>query len=340
MLPALRLAQDRARLALARRHPGGRGRSRRDARLCALDRVVLRPVPPDSGRRAPRRGVHERFVRASSARSRSWRRSRAASAARPARRAQTARSLFARSSVSAAAAGRRSSPSTTTTACTSRPTTCRRSSRSSVAPDDRPSRRDHRARRLRGDRRLPALAKARAMTPEAVTDELITSELRGRGGAFFPTGRKWSFVPSKEQLPKPHYLVVNADESEPGSFKDNEILSRVPHRFIEGCLITAHAIDCDERLRLHPRRVLRAVRDPRRRTRGAEGPARAARGRDDRRSTAARARTSAARRRRCSSRSRESAASRARSRRSLRSRASTRRRRSSTTSRRSRPCRR
>jgi NADH-quinone oxidoreductase subunit F len=88
-----------------------------------------------------------------------------------------------------------------------------------------------------------ALAKARAMTPAQVTEELIASELRGRGGAFFPAGRKWSFVPPKEQLPKPHYLVVNADESEPGSFKDNEILSRVPHRFIEGCLITAHAID-------------------------------------------------------------------------------------------------
>src|SRR5207237_2149864 len=89
-----------------------------------------------------------------------------------------------------------------------------------------------------------ALVKARAQTPAEVTEELITSELRGRGGAFFATGRKWSFVPSKEQIPKPHYLVVNADESEPGSFKDNEILSRVPHRFIEGCLITAHAIDC------------------------------------------------------------------------------------------------
>jgi NADH-quinone oxidoreductase subunit F len=89
-----------------------------------------------------------------------------------------------------------------------------------------------------------ALAKARAMTPAEVTEELIASELRGRGGAFFPTGRKWSFVPSKEQIPKPHYLVVNADESEPGSFKDNEILSRVPHRFVEGCLITAHAMDC------------------------------------------------------------------------------------------------
>src|SRR3989440_5309848 len=84
------------------------------------------------------------------------------------------------------------------------------------------------------------------MTPAEVTEELLTSELRGRGGAFFATGRKWSFVPSKDQLPKPHYLVVNADKSEPGSFKDNEILSRVPHRFIEGCLITAHAIDCDK----------------------------------------------------------------------------------------------
>ncbi len=87
------------------------------------------------------------------------------------------------------------------------------------------------------------LKRARELTPQEVTEELIASELRGRGGAFFPTGRKWSFVPSKEQLRKPHYLVVNADESEPGSFKDNEILSRVPHRFVEGCLITAHAVD-------------------------------------------------------------------------------------------------
>jgi NADH-quinone oxidoreductase subunit F len=89
-----------------------------------------------------------------------------------------------------------------------------------------------------------ALAKARAMSPNDVTNELIASELRGRGGAFFATGRKWSFVPKPEQIPKPHYLVVNADESEPGSFKDNEIMSRVPHRFFEGCLITAHAVEC------------------------------------------------------------------------------------------------
>jgi NADH-quinone oxidoreductase subunit F len=81
------------------------------------------------------------------------------------------------------------------------------------------------------------------MSSQAVIDEVIASELRGRGGAFFPTGRKWSFIPKPDQNPNPHYLVVNADESEPGSFKDNEIMARVPHRFIEGCLITAHAVE-------------------------------------------------------------------------------------------------
>src|SRR5436309_8931834 len=88
-----------------------------------------------------------------------------------------------------------------------------------------------------------ALQKARGMTPQAIVDELNASELRGRGGAFFPTGRKWSFVPKPDQNPNPHYLVINADESEPGSFKDHEIMYRVPHRFIEGCLITAHAVE-------------------------------------------------------------------------------------------------
>ncbi|MBM3676546.1 MAG: NADH-quinone oxidoreductase subunit NuoF [Actinobacteria bacterium] len=87
-----------------------------------------------------------------------------------------------------------------------------------------------------------ALAKARAMAPDAVIEELKTSNLRGRGGAFFPTGAKWGFVPKPEQLAKPHYLVINADESEPGTFKDREILLRVPFRFLEGCLIGAHAI--------------------------------------------------------------------------------------------------
>jgi NADH-quinone oxidoreductase subunit F len=87
-----------------------------------------------------------------------------------------------------------------------------------------------------------ALAKARAMAPGEVIEELKASGLRGRGGAFFPTGSKWGFVPKPEQLAKPHYLVVNADESEPGTFKDREIMLRVPFRFLEGCLIAAHAI--------------------------------------------------------------------------------------------------
>ena len=86
------------------------------------------------------------------------------------------------------------------------------------------------------------LRKARSMAPDDVIAELEASGLRGRGGAFFPTGRKWAFVPKPDQLPKPHYLVVNADESEPGTFKDREIMLRVPFRFLEGCLIAAHAI--------------------------------------------------------------------------------------------------
>src|SRR5262245_36163798 len=80
------------------------------------------------------------------------------------------------------------------------------------------------------------------MTPDEVIAELEASGLRGRGGAGFPTGRKWAFVPKPDQLPKPHYLVVNTDESEPGTFKDREIMLRVPFRFLEGCLIAAHGI--------------------------------------------------------------------------------------------------
>jgi NADH-quinone oxidoreductase subunit F len=86
-----------------------------------------------------------------------------------------------------------------------------------------------------------ALERARGMTPDEVIQVVMASDLRGRGGAAFPTGRKWSFVPKPEALPKPHYLVVNADESEPGSFKDREIMDRVPFRFLEGSLIAAYA---------------------------------------------------------------------------------------------------
>src|SRR2546430_942462 len=85
--------------------------------------------------------------------------------------------------------------------------------------------------------------RARGLEPAAIIEELNTANLRGRGGAFFPAGRKMQFIPSKEQIPKPHYVCVNADESEPGTFKDREIMNRVPHRLIEGSLIAAYAID-------------------------------------------------------------------------------------------------
>jgi NADH-quinone oxidoreductase subunit F len=85
-----------------------------------------------------------------------------------------------------------------------------------------------------------SLDKARAMEPQAVVEEILASNLRGRGGAFFPMGRKASFLAQGIR-----YLVVNADESEPGSFKDRELMFSSPHRLIEGCLITAHAINSE-----------------------------------------------------------------------------------------------
>jgi NADH-quinone oxidoreductase subunit F len=91
-----------------------------------------------------------------------------------------------------------------------------------------------------------SLEKARTMNREELLQQLLDSGLRGRGGAGFPMGRKASFVPTPEQARKPVYLVVNADESEPGSFKDREIMGRVPHRLLEGCLIAAHAIEANE----------------------------------------------------------------------------------------------
>jgi NADH-quinone oxidoreductase subunit F len=80
------------------------------------------------------------------------------------------------------------------------------------------------------------------MAPEAIIDEVKKSNLRGRGGAGFPTGMKWSFLPKDN--PKPRYLCVNADESEPGTYKDRVIIERDPHRLIEGTLVSAHAIRC------------------------------------------------------------------------------------------------
>ena len=79
-----------------------------------------------------------------------------------------------------------------------------------------------------------------SMTQEQVTEEVSRAKLCGLGGAGFPTGRKWSFIP--KETPKPKYLVVNADEGEPGTFKDRYILERDPHALLEGILIAAYAI--------------------------------------------------------------------------------------------------
>jgi NADH-quinone oxidoreductase subunit F len=73
-----------------------------------------------------------------------------------------------------------------------------------------------------------------------VIGEVTTAKLRGLGGAGFPTGKKWSFVPKGTARPK--YLVVNADEGEPGTFKDRYIMERDPHALLEGMIIAAYAI--------------------------------------------------------------------------------------------------
>ncbi len=85
-----------------------------------------------------------------------------------------------------------------------------------------------------------AWKQAQALSPAAVIDVVKESGLRGRGGAGFPTGLKWSFMPKEKK--KPHYLCVNADESEPGTFKDREIMRWTPHALLEGTAIAMHAI--------------------------------------------------------------------------------------------------
>jgi NADH-quinone oxidoreductase subunit F len=86
-----------------------------------------------------------------------------------------------------------------------------------------------------------AMEKAlKTMSPEALLEEVKTSGLRGRGGAGFPTGMKWSFLAKPEGVPR--YLVVNADESEPGTFKDRYLMERIPHLLIEGMIISSFSL--------------------------------------------------------------------------------------------------
>ncbi len=105
---------------------------------------------------------------------------------------------------------------------------------------------DAEARSLKGWKKrggYEMLEKALAMDPNAVIEEVKNSGLRGRGGAGFPTGLKWSFMPKEKK--KTHYLCVNADESEPGTFKDREIMRWTPHALLEATAIAAHAIRAD-----------------------------------------------------------------------------------------------
>src|SRR3546814_1626336 len=76
---------------------------------------------------------------------------------------------------------------------------------------------------------------------DGIIEEVKASGLRGRGGAGFPTGLKWSFMPKESKDGRPSFLVINADESEPGSCKDREIIRHDPHKLIEGALIAGRS---------------------------------------------------------------------------------------------------
>lgn len=84
------------------------------------------------------------------------------------------------------------------------------------------------------------LKKALKMQPQQIIDEVKASGLRGRGGAGFPTGTKWSFLPKNNE---PRYLLCNADEGEPGTFKDRMMMERAPHQLIEGMIISGYAVN-------------------------------------------------------------------------------------------------
>ena len=170
------------------------------------------------------------------------------------------------------------------------------------------------------------------MAPDDVIQVVKDSGLRGRGGAGFPTGMKWSFVP--QDTGKPTYVTVNFDESEPGTCNNRELMEREPHQMLEGAMIAAYAIRCHTVFVycrgefLWPGTVVqRAIAElyaaGLRRARASWAPTTTWTSC----CTAAPARTSAARRRRCSPRSRASAASHGCVRRSRPWRACTSRRR-------------
>ena len=85
----------------------------------------------------------------------------------------------------------------------------------------------------------------KSLSPQEVTELVKKSNLRGRGGAGFPTGSKWSFVPMGADAPRPKYLIANADEMEPGTFKDRLLMEGDPHQLIEGMIVSAFAIEAE-----------------------------------------------------------------------------------------------
>src|SRR5438067_5038252 len=90
-----------------------------------------------------------------------------------------------------------------------------------------------------------ALRKTLRMKPAEIVDVVKASNLRGRGGAGFPTGQKWSLVPMGDDARRPKYFVCNADEMEPGTFKDRLLLEGDPHQLLEGIIIGAYAVQAD-----------------------------------------------------------------------------------------------
>src|SRR5690606_7187292 len=86
-----------------------------------------------------------------------------------------------------------------------------------------------------------ALDKALGMERAKIVEEVKKANLRGRGGAGFPCGVKWGFLPKTSDVPK--YLVINADEGEPGTFKDHLLMELDPHRMVEGCIIAGYALN-------------------------------------------------------------------------------------------------
>src|SRR5574343_1773131 len=97
-------------------------------------------------------------------------------------------------------------------------------------------------RKLGGYRSVEKALKT--MSPEQVVEEVQKSGLRGRGGAGFPTGMKWSFLAKPEGVPR--YLLCNADESEPGTFKDRYLMEHIPHLLIEGLIISSFALGSND----------------------------------------------------------------------------------------------